>query len=347
MEKHKTLAAAKIAKNDEFRTNYDNIAAEMKWYAKHFQNKTVYCNCDDADSQFWTYFHSNFASLGLKKLIATHYEPSGNSSYVMAYEGGSDLDLPAGKRIELRGNGDFRNDECVALLQEADVVVTNPPFSLFRPFLKQLVEHDKKFVILGNINALTYKETFSLIQANKVWTGKAFDKTMYFAVPESYCSKTMVQDKIGRKVAKMGGITWYTNLDLAKRHESFFSQESAHSYYEDNASAYPRYCNYDAVEVSYVADIPIDYPGVMGVPITFFDKYNPTEFEIVGLGIGNLGKSVGVGNYDRSHKIPGSRDGTVYYRKNDKTIVPYARVLIRNLHPVNKAPQLTKANKTL
>ena len=205
-------------------------------------------------------------------------------------DGGLDMDdirnlLDSGENelTELHGDGtygagDFRSRECLELLDEADIVVTNPPFSLFREYVATLMEHDKRFVIMGNINDITYKEIFPLIRDGKLWPGFSFNKAMEFAMPEEYESKTGERDKYGRKISKVPAIAWYTNLDIDKRHESLILCRR----YADDPSRYPHYDNYDAIEVSKVKDIPEDYWGVMGVPITFMDKYNPGQFEIIG-----------------------------------------------------------------
>ena len=264
----KHLEAAKSAKNDEFYTQLSDIENELKHYIKYFRGKVVYCNCDDpVQSNFWRYFHLNFTYFGLKKLIATHYRAEGGA-YIMEYTGENDLNIYEGKVKNLKGTGDFRDEECIEILKQADIVCTNPPFSLFREYLGQLIEYDKKFIILGTINALTYKEVFPLFIDNKVWLGYTMHGTgqHWFRVPDTYTNgKIKVID--GVRYATIGNAIWYTNLDTVKRHEPL---ELLEHY---SPEKYPKYDNYDAINVDRVCDIPCDYDGVMGVPITFMDKY--------------------------------------------------------------------------
>ena len=240
--------------------------------------------------------------------------------------------------IELEGNGDFRSDECIELLKEADIVVTNPRFSLFREFVNVLVEHDKYFIIIGNVNAITYKEFFPLIKEDKAWIGASIhsgDRKFY--VPDNYPlnASGCGVDEDGRRFIRVKGVRWYTNLDLKQRHEELILVKR---YIPNN---YPQYANYDAININKTADIPCDYAGVMGVPITFMDKYSPDQFEIIGLGIANLGLSIGVQPYKPEHKSyrkeiqkRGAVDGDLYMLdENGNPIVPYARILIRNKHP--------------
>lgn len=328
---NRNLTSTKRAKNDEFYTRMPDIENELRHYAEHFKGKTVLCNCDDPfESNFFRYFALNFNHLGLKKLMATsycgspiaggEYQPSlfdddvdaGTGRHRKAYkavvthvedttgDGGFDMDdikallgSPGNEVTELHGNGeygagDFRSAECLELLDEADVVVTNPPFSLFREYVATLMDYDKKFVIMGNINAVTYKEIFPLIRNNKLWPGFSFNKAMRFAMPEEYESKTGERDKYGRKISKVPAIAWYTNLDITKRHEDLLLYRR----YKGHETDYPKYDNYDAIEVSKVADIPEDYYGVMGVPITFMDKYNPDQFDIVAFRKGDDGRDL-------------------------------------------------------
>lgn len=273
MAKNDNLHKAKDAKNDEFYTRIEDVAEELRHYKKHFAGKVVFCNCDDPTrSAFWRYFHLNFAELGLKKLISTHYDRT-EPTYKMEYEGGDDNDVEVGVKTPLEGNGDFRSKECLDLLDECDIVVTNPPWSMFREYVSLLVEHKKQFVIIGNKNSITYKEFFPLLKDNHVWIG-------YMSPSEFDTPSGMT-----KKVAGLG--RWFTNLDIQKRHEKLILWQL---YYDDDRNPlpdakerYPHYDNYDAINVGKVADIPIDYQGVMGVPITFLDKYNPEQFEIVGL----------------------------------------------------------------
>ena len=315
------LSAAKKAKNDEFYTRMTDIEHELVHYRDHFKGKVVLCNCDDPfESNFFKYFALNFNPLGLKKLIATcysgspiaggEYQPSlfdddvdeNTGRHRRAYkavvnvfrdttgDGGLDMDdirnlLDSGENelTELHGDGtygagDFRSRECLELLDEADIVVTNPPFSLFREYVATLMEHDKRFVIVGNQNAITYKEAFPLLRDDRLWLG--YNKVKEFVVPSADHPErgNIVTDGKGGLIAKFGNICWYTNLDITKRHEDLLLYRR----YKEDPSRYPKYDNYDAIEVLKVKDIPEDYWGVMGVPITFMDKYNPDQFDIVG-----------------------------------------------------------------
>ena len=261
------LHKAKDAKNDEFYTQLTDVAKELMHYKAHFKDKIVLCNCDDPTwSAFWKYFHLNFAELGLKKLISTHYDRE-EATYKMEYTGGDDNNIEVGVKTPLEGNGDFRNKECLDLLDECDIVVTNPPFSLFREYVAVLMEHEKKFLIIGNKNAITYKEFFPLLKDDDVWIGCTNVKE--FLQPDG-------------SIKKFGNIGWFTNLDVAKRHEKLILWKH---YTEEK---YPKYDNYDAINVDKVSEIPCDYDGVMGVPITFLDSFNPEQFEILGY-TGGLG----------------------------------------------------------
>ena len=275
-----SLSNAKKAKNDEFYTQLSDIENELKHYKNHFAGKVVYCNCDDArESNFFRFFQKKFNDYGLKKLITTSYNENGHGS-VLVYEGDTNsngkLDDNEVKVSELKGNGDFRSEECIELLKESDIVVTNPPFSLFREFIATLVQYDKKFLVIGNNNAITYKEIFPLIKENKLWLGFSDNKTMEFVMPDSY-EKYNYIDKKGRKIGKVPAISWFTNLEHSKRNDEIIL------YKKYTSEEFPKYDNYDAIEVSRVCEIPKDYNGVMGVPITFLGKYNPSQFEIVGL----------------------------------------------------------------
>jgi len=268
-KKNGNLHAAKREKNDEFYTQLSDIEKEMRHYARHFKGKVVFCNCDDPQSSnFWKFFELNFKTLGLRKLISTHYK-QGGTSYKLECELGRDGALRTAQ-TPLQGDGDFRSPEAVAILAEADIVATNPPFSLFREFLAQLVEHGKKFLVIGSQNAITYKETFALIRAGKLWLGCNHVKE--FITPS------------GEKRA-FGNILWFTNLEHQRRNEELFLYKTY------SKAAYPKYDNYDAIEVAKVADIPCDYDEVMGVPITFLEKFNPEQFEI--LGIANSARWIG------------------------------------------------------
>ena len=261
MSTNANLNKAKYVKNDEFYTQLADISKELMHYKQHFKDKTVLCNCDDPTlSAFWKYFHLNFSALGLKKLISTHYDKT-QPTYKMEYTGGNDNDIEAGVKTSLEGNGDFRNQECLDILDEADIVVTNPPFSLFREYVAVLMEHEKKFLIIGSLNAVKYSECFPFIINNQMWLGN--NNVHNFMQPDG-------------TVKKFGNINWYTNLDFAKRHEKIILWK------EYNDKEYPKYETYDAIEVSKVTNIPVNYNGIMGVPISFMSKYNPEQFEIVG-----------------------------------------------------------------
>ena len=280
MSANSNLHKAKTEKNDEFYTQLTDVAKELMHYKEHFKGKTVFCNCDDPTwSAFWKYFHLNFEQLGLKKLISTHYDRY-EPTYKMEYTGGNDNDIEIGVKTPLEGNGDFRNAECIELLKEADIVVTNPPFSLFREYVAQLMEYDKKFIMGGNNNAITYKEFFPLLKDNKVWLGYIANQTCVFRLADEYNKwdeKITEQMNDGHKYGKCPAISVFTNLDIQKRHEKLILWKNY------TPEEYPKYDNYDAINVDKVTDIPVDYDGVMGVPITFLDKYNPEQFEIVGL----------------------------------------------------------------
>lgn len=297
---NKNLAKAKTAKNDEFYTQLSDIEKELYHYRDFFRGKVVFCNCDDPEySNFWKYFQMNFFFLGLKKLISTHYEPGGKS-YKMEIVS---ADLPTGQlgipdyvRTPLEGDGDFRSEECIEILKEADVVVTNPPFSLFRQFVAQLMEYDKKFIIIGNKNAITYKEFFPLLKDNKIWIG--------YTAPENF----MIPGKGTTK--KVNGLCrWFTNVDISIRHTPM----DLYMRYHGNEGHYPKYDNYDAINVDKTCEIPEDYDGVMGVPITFLDKYCPEQFEIVQL----------CASHGKTPKNIENESGCI----NGKWL--YARVLIR------------------
>lgn len=264
---HQALHSAKQVKNDEFYTQFDDIQVELNHYRNQFKDKVVYCNCDDpAESAFADFFKLNFDCYGLKKLICTRYA---KSDLFLKLDGprriGYKLEITGKDKCEktdLIGEGDFRSRECIELLQEADIVCTNPPFSLFREYVGQLMHYHKQFLIIGSINALTYKEIFPLIQSNKIWGG--------YTNPKKFISPS-------GQIEQLGNVQWWTNLDVSKRHEELVLYE------EYSPDKYPRYDNYNAIEVSKTTQIPKDYDGIMGVPISFFDKYNPDQFEILGI----------------------------------------------------------------
>ena len=346
---NKNLNKAKEAKKDEFYTQLEDINNELKHYREHFRGKTVLCNCDDPRvSNFFTYFAYNFEFLGLKKLITTCYKNQDvdlfsqgqcEKAVYLVYEGDKNGNhIPDAEEIgvlPLKGDGDFRSRECIELLKEADIVVTNPPFSLFREYVAQLIEYDKKFLIIGHQNALSYKEIFPLIKNKKMWMGASIHSgDRKFWVPDDYelNAAGCGIDENGRKFIKVKGVRWFTNLDYKERHENLILYKH---YFPD---VYPSYINYNAIEVSKTELIPIDYDGVMGVPITFMDKYNPEQFEIIGIGNGGeLGVECGVSaNLTQAQcealfkEDKSFRKGKLCYRdRNGKLVGCYARILIR------------------
>lgn len=325
MAKNNNLHNAKKQKNDEFYTRLEDIEKEMCHYREHFRGKVIYCNCDDPkESNFFRFFSLQFEFLGLKKLISTGYKENGHGvAYI--YEGDKNgNNLPDDSEIqtyELQGNGDFRSDECVEFLKEADVIVTNPPFSLFREVVAQLVAYDKKFLLLGNNNAIGYKEIFPLIMQNKLWLGYSNNKTMEFVLSDSYEKWDRIEN--GKKIGKVPAISWFTNLEHDHRNRPL---DLAQRY---DPRYYPKYDNYDAIECSKVMDIPRDYDGVIGVPITFLDKYCPTQFKIVGIASGNTRASYPKSILDYVHYIPNPNDrggcGVI------NGIRCYARILIQKI----------------
>lgn len=258
------LNAAKKAKNDEFYTMYEDIENELQHYPGAFQGKIVYCNCDNPEwSNFWKYFHENFAALGLKKLVSTHYEKDVEANghpYKMEYDGGNDADITAGVKTPLEGNGDFASDECIEILRQADIVVTNPMFSLFREYVNMLEEHNKKFLIIGSKNAITYKEFFPLLKDNKAWIG--------YSTPSEFDTPEGMTKKIN------GLCRWFTNLDIKKRHEKLTLKKK----YTPNE--FQKYDNYDAINVDKVADIPYDYCESWEVTAEEFKNFPADEWEI-------------------------------------------------------------------
>ena len=299
---NRNLNRAKVAKKDEFYTQLSDIERELEHYEHHFHDKTVLCNCDDPRvSKFFQYFSLQFEPLGLKKLVTTCYKSQrpdifsrhdSEKAIYLEYDGTlNDNRVPDVDEIgvkPLQGDGDFRSPECVELMRQADVVATNPPFSLFRAYVAQLVDHEKKFLIVGHQNAITYKEIFKLIKDNKIWLGYGFEGGAAHFINVNYEDYATASDhKEG--MIRVSGVHWFTNMDTRKRHEDLVL------YKQYSADEYPKYDNYDAINVDKVKDIPADYAGVMGVPITFLDKYNPAQFEIVGMGEDNgRGHSGGV-----------------------------------------------------
>jgi len=299
---NRSLHAARATKQDEFYTQLSDIEKELRHYTAHFKGKTVLCNCDDPKlSNFFHYFSHSFENLKLKKLTTTCYKNNRADLFsINDSERGIYLEYSGDKnrnrvpdtdeigRHELKGDGDFRSDECIELLQQADIVVTNPPFSLFREYVTQLAESGKRFLIIGNHNAITYKEVFKLIRDDKLWLG--YMHPVNFQVPDDYEQREhrSWRDENGRNWRSLGNACWFTNLDIAKRHEDLTLYKTF------DPKVYPKFDNYEAIEVSKVADIPDDYHGVMGVPITFLDKHNPDQFEIVGLIAGNIKGLAGI-----------------------------------------------------
>lgn len=359
---HKTLKKAIKEKKDEFYTQLTDIEKELRHYKDQFKDKIVYCNADDPfESNFFKYFASNFNLLGIKKLIATSYSGSpilGTQislfdiqgikaekekepikiviNEVKDYNKDGAIDIADVEYLlkhdkntakKLKGSGDFRSNECVEILKEADIVVSNPPFSLFREYVSQLEEHDKQFLIIGNTNAITYKESFALIKENKMRTGYTnFNVGMFFVVPDEW-EKFHHIDENGKKIARVSTSCWFTNLEVKKHTEDLILYKT----YKGNEDDYPKYENYDAIEVSKVADIPIDFDGHMGVPITFVDKHNPEQFEIIGFTHRN-------DPYNLKTKIYTKKDADNFNDLNGSPIIKngnefkfiYMRIIIKN-----------------
>lgn len=318
-----TLHNARQQKADEFYTSLVDIENELKHYKEQFKGKVVFLNCDDPlESNFWRYFALNFTHIGLKKLIATHFEMK-KPSYKLELTGDMNEDGSIDDKdiikTPLRQNGDFRSPECIEILNQSDIVVTNPPFSLFRDYVAQLIEYNKQFVILGSQNALTYKEIFKLIKDNKVWLGYDNGGTKWFQVPNDYDIQTETRKKVvdGKKFFSMGSVYWFTNIDTTKRHEELILYKK---YAPDD---YIKFDNYDAINIDKVIDIPLDYNGVMDVPITFVDKYNPEQFEVVGLIAGNIRGLAGITSKS-------GKDGPYIKGK-----LKYGRILIRKKTNLN------------
>jgi len=347
---NKNLHKAKNSKKDEFYTQLVDIEKELKHYKNQFRGKVVYCNCDDPfESNFFKYFAASFNALRLKKIITTSYvkspivggqlplfemeglKPSGKEPFKMEIKEVTDINRNGAINLDdikyllkhnkntaapLRGNGDFRSDECIKFLKKADIVVTNPPFSLFREYVAQLVEYDKKFLILGDQNAITYKEIFKLIKENKLWLGYENGGTKWFQVPDDYDITTESRKKIvnGIKYFSAGRILWFTNLDTIKRHKNI------DLYKKYTPEEFPKYDNYDAININRFIDIPSDYKGAMGVPITFLDKYNPKQFQILSSNDIRLNNKVPF----KEHGLIKDKDGTI----NGKPT--YVRIVIKN-----------------
>ncbi len=280
MSKNKNLTNAKKAKNDEFYTLISDIEKEVKHYKKYFEGKIVYLNCDDPEeSNFWKFFELNFEEYKLKKLVSTHYDaekPTYKLELSADINGDGKITKSDIVKTPLKQNGDFRSEESIELLKECDIVVTNPPFSLFREYVAQLIEYNKNFLIIGNQNAITYKEIFPLIKENKMWLGTT-ERIGSFRIPKENAvdnKNAYLENEVW--LQKFGNICWFTNIPHNKRNEELTLVKKY------NPAKYPKYDNYDAIEVSKVVDIPVDYKGIMGVPITFLYKYCPEQFEIVG-----------------------------------------------------------------
>lgn len=353
---NRALNKAKIARSDEFYTQLSDIEAEMRYYKDEFRGKTILCNCDDPfESNFFKYFAMNFNHLQLKKLIATSYVDSPVAGDQISFDdvlslrdqndngirphkieitevndenhdGAVDLAdveyLIKNKKNTLtllKGDGDFRSEECIELLEEADIVVTNPPFSLFREYVSQLIEFNKDFIIIGNMNAIHYKEIFPLIRDDKLWLGPSIRSgDRKFNVPDDYPLNAAGcgVDETGRKFIRVKGVRWFTNIDIPQRHDNLVL------FRRYSPELYPKYSNYDAINVDKISDIPVDYFGDIGVPDNFLDNYNPEQFQIIGLGCGDLAKEIGVvrnyrGRTDLAYKVDG------------KDKCPYSRIIVR------------------
>jgi len=325
---NKQLGKAKRAKEDEFYTRLEDIERELRHYEHHFKGKTVLCNCDDPRiSNFFHYFSYKFEDLGLKRLITTCYKNQDRDLFSqnaseraiwLEYNGDKNGNrVPDPEEIGIRyfeGDGDFRSEECIELLKQSDIVVTNPPFSLFREYVTQLVDYKKHFLIIGPQNAIHYKEIFPLIMGNKIWLGYGFKRNCahFYTIYEDNASDADHREGMIR----VPSITWFTNLEIPKRNEEMVL------YRKYKPEEYPHYENYDAIDVGATADIPEDWFGNMGVPDTFLHQYNPEQFEIVGLGCGDLAKQIGVGKNFR-----GRTD--VAYKIDGKDKCPYSRIIIR------------------
>ncbi len=330
------LHKAKSSKNDEFYTELTDIEKELRHYKDHFKDKTVFCNCDDPRvSNFFHYFSYNFENLGLKKLITTCYknqnidlfsDHQSEKAIWLEYNGDKNGDkIPNPEEIginHLEGDGDFRSAESIELLKQADIVVTNPPFSLFREYVAQLMEYDKKFLIIGSQNAISYKELFKNIKENKLWIG--YNSVKKFSMPENYEHNSVVIEN-GKRYAVFGNVCWYTNLDISKRHDDLIL------YKLFNEIDYPKYDNYNAIEVSKINEIPSDYKGAMGVPITLLDKYNPDQFEILGITDRDDNSGLKIKTYT-TDDVPNPSDlnrrGVIKIGNTYKST--YARLLIKN-----------------
>lgn len=318
MINNSNLRKAAKAKNDEFYTMIDTVGKELIHYKKHLKDKIVLCNCDDPKSSaFWKYLHLNFSEFGLKKIVSTYYNENG-IAFKTEYTGGDDNNIENGIKTQLKGNGDFRSEECLNILDECDIVITNPPFSLFRDFVDVMMKYKKKFLIIGNLNTVICKQIFPFIKNNLLWLGVSIHSSgANFYIPNDYPlnKKNWSKDETGRIFVKLGMVRWFTNLEHDFRIKS---KLNLHEHY--TPEKYPKYDNYNAINVNKVAEIPVDYDGVMGVPITFIDKYNPEQFEILGV----------TETWDKSEKVQSIRipyKGSLNASVNDKQL--YKRILIR------------------
>ena len=314
MAENTDLQKAKINKNDEFYTQYSDIQAELDNYKKYFKHSVVFCNCDDPTrSNFWRYFHLNFMKFKMKKLVSTHYD-KGQPSYKMEYFGGNDEDIECGVKTPLAGDGDFRSPECVAIMEEADIIASNPPFSLFIPYVKQLMESNKKVLIIGNMNSITCKDIFPMFKNNLLWYGKSIHSgDRKFNVPDDYPldAATCGVDENGKKFIRVKGVRWFTNLEYSDRFQPLTCLKKY------SAKEYPVLDNYNAINVNKTADIPSNYESEMAVPISFMDKHSPEQFEIVGIS-GDLAKKI---------ILPNGKKGSGRFYLNGKRL--YDRIVIR------------------
>ena len=340
MINHEILKNARNNKKDEFFTSLSEIEKELeehKDYKRHFEDKVVFCNCNDArPSNFYLFFKKHFIDWKIKKLIATKYSPNQKETYkIEITKKGNSIDI---QEKTITGSGDFRDEECVSLLKESDIIVTNPPFSLFRSLVDILMEYNKKFILIGSTNAASYTDFFSWIQKGEISTGYGFNKSMIFEVGKNYKYDEKLTNKIndGKYYGKVPMIAWYTNLELDKKH---IPLKLTKKYY-GNEQDYYTYHNYPAINCDKTKDIPYDYDGIIGVPITFLGSYCPEQFEIVGMGYGELAKKIGMttigkeflekyfeqgnkGNYVANNVL------CCYTDKDDKVHIPYARILIK------------------
>ncbi len=329
MKNNNNLHTAKVKRNDEFYTQLSDIEKELRFYTPNFHDKIIYCNCDDyRQSNFWVYFYENFHYLKLKKLICTGFV-AGGKGIVAEYDG---TNLTTGY---LEDDGDFMSKNCIEYLKEADIVVTNPPFSLFREYVKQLMDYNKKFIIIGNTNAATYKEIFPYIKNNQLWVGVTnYNVGMYFELPDDYEDYKYINSN-GKKVGRVSTSCWWTNIVNKRR------TDKIELWREYNPTDYPKYDNYDAIDVSKYEDIPMDYDGVMGVPVTFLGHYNPTQFQIIGCADADIVPNGWKGMSTDFVKLYYSQGNTGLYKEgnrlacfvdsNGKAKVPFKRLLIKRV----------------